>query len=343
MKDSSRLLFLSLTVLIGAGDVFSQDDETRQATGLPMVIGENVARGNLMNVSGRVSLEGVEKLKRVPTITVVVLVTGATGGRSIANDTGYYLIRNVPREQVTLLVEVDGLEVIRQPIQASAMGNPRFDFTVPWPPAASLIAKPGLISANPLIVRTEKNEELFQKAVTASRTKETKKASELFNQVLTNDPKDFVAWTELGTVFFKENSLDNAEACYFKAIELKKDYFVALLNLGKLYVSRKQFDNAVLVLSNAVKSGPASAGAHHHLGEAYLQIRKGSAAVVHFNEAIRLSPLEKADIHLRLATLYDAAGMKGKAADEYRAFLTKRPEYADKKQLEKYIWDNPPK
>jgi len=188
----------------------------------------------------------------------------------------------------------------------------------------------------------KKNEELFRKAVAASKAKDPK-AGELFNQLLASDPKDFVAWTELGTMFFKENSLDNAEACYFKAIELKKDYFVALLNLGKLYVSRKQADNAVMVLSTAVKAQPDSADAQQYLGEAYLLAKKGSLAVPCLNEAIRLAPMEMADVHLRLAALYDAAKMKDKAAAEYKAYLTKRPDYAEKKQLEKYIADNLPK
>lgn len=342
MKVLARLLFVSLTTIFVAGSVSAQDDETRQGTGLPTIIGENAARGARMNVSGRITLEGSEKLTRRPVITVLVMNSGVTAERTTTNDTGYYLVRNVPRENVVLVIEVDGNEVVRQPIVVSPMGNPRLDYTIPWP-MASPQAKPSVISANQLFVRSEKNEDLFQKAVAAAKAKEATKAVDLFNQMLTSEPKDFVAWTELGTVYFRENSLDNAEGCYFKAIELKQDYFVALLNLGKLYVTRKQFDNAVLVLSNAVKHMPDSADAHHYLGESYLQTKKGSLAVVHLNEAIRLSPTEKAEIHLRLAALYDAAKMKDKAAAEYKLFLGKRPDFAEKKQLEKYIADNPPK
>ena len=76
------------------------------------------------------------------------------------------------------------------------------------------------------------------------------------------------------------------------------------------------------------------------LGEAYLQTKKGSLAVAQLNEAIRLDPIEKAELHLRLATLYNAAGMKSKAANEYNVFLGKRPDYAGKSKLEKYIADN---
>jgi len=76
------------------------------------------------------------------------------------------------------------------------------------------------------------------------------------------------------------------------------------------------------------------------LGEAYLQIKKGSKAVGYINEAIRLDPVGKADGHLRLATLYNAVGMKDKAALEYEEFLKKKPNYPDSKKLRDYIAAN---
>jgi hypothetical protein len=47
-----------------------------------------------------------------------------------------------------------------------------------------------------------------------------------------------------------------------------------------------------------------------------------------------------AEVHLRLALLYHRAGMKNKAAAEYQEFLKKRPDYVDRKKLEKYIAAN---
>jgi len=47
-----------------------------------------------------------------------------------------------------------------------------------------------------------------------------------------------------------------------------------------------------------------------------------------------------ADAHLRLAALYNGAGLKEKAAAEYEKFLKKKPEYTDRKKLELYISQN---
>ena len=112
------------------------------------------------------------------------------------------------------------------------------------------------------------------------------------------------------------------------------------MNLGKLHLSQQQATKAVAVFMRAVSVEASSADAFHYLGESYLKAKLGSKAVIALNEAIRLEPSEKAELHLRLAALYNAAGAKDRAANEYKLFLEKRPTYPDKKKLEKYILDN---
>ena len=220
--------------------------------------------------------------------------------------------------------------------------NLRQDISIDWQEFTQK-TQTGVVTTVENYPRDAENLKAFEVALQQASKKEYDKARASFGAILAKDPKDFVSWAEMGTIYFKQDSLDNAEACYFKSIELKRDYFVALINLGKLYLSRKRFDEAALVLSNAVASRPTSADAQQNLGEAYLQNKKGSLAVTHFNEAIRLAPDEKAEIHLRLAALYDAAGAKSMASAEYKKFLQKRPGYAEKQKLEEYIRANPPK
>lgn len=60
-------------------------------------------------------------------------------------------------------------------------------------------------------------------------------------------------------------------------------------------------------------------------------------ALPYLTEAAKLG---KHEAHLRLALLYNGAGMKDKAALEYEQFLKKNPDYKDRKALEQYISDN---
>jgi tetratricopeptide (TPR) repeat protein len=151
------------------------------------------------------------------------------------------------------------------------------------------------------------------------------------------DAKDCQAWTELGTVHVIRSNAEEAEKAYRRAIQECPTFAQALLNLGRLLSVQKKFDAAIEPLTEAVKSLPASADANYLLGEAYLQIKKGSKAVPYLTEAAKLG---KTDAHLRLALLYNGAGMKDKAAVEYEQFLKKNPDYKDRKALEQYISEN---
>ena len=137
-----------------------------------------------------------------------------------------------------------------------------------------------------------------------------------------------------------DQNLTEAEKAYVRAIEVRPKFFLALMNLGRTRMMEKNFEGSISALSTALQVKPTSADANYYLGEAYLQVKKGSKAVGYLNEAIKLDPVGKADAHLRLATLYNAVGMKDKAAAEYEAFLKKKPDYPKKKKLEQYIAHN---
>jgi Flp pilus assembly protein TadD len=337
----ARFFILLAIIFANAHAILAQDDETRAAMGLPRQI-SNGAAGTMMVISGKITLEQKTKPARIPVITITIFGGGIPLDKTIATDTGHYYIAGVPRQNASMVVEVDGTEVVRQNIVAPAMGNSVMDMRIPWPQAETMLP-PAVVSADHVYDRTPKNQELFESALGSIKSGDPAKGGEMLTQLVMADPKDFVAWTEVGNLLFKAGDHPKAEGAYFEAIKLKRDYFLALLNLGKLYLIDKKADNAVLVMSNAVKAAPASPDAHYYMGEAYLLAKKGSLAVVEFNEALKIAPEEKAEAHLRIASLYDAANMKAKASAEYKVFLGKRPEYAERKALEKYITDNPPK
>ena len=144
----------------------------------------------------------------------------------------------------------------------------------------------------------------------------------------------------MGTVDFLLKDNVEAERAYAKALTEEPSFILALINVGKLRLSEKKYDRAIEVLSKAVSLKPPSAEANYFLGEAYLGTKKGSKAVDYMNEALRIDPIGRAEIHLRIGAIYDNVGLKNLAAAEYEQFLKKRPDYSDKKKLEKYIGEN---
>ena len=261
--------------------------------------------------------------------------------RQSVSSEGRYRFVDLTNGYYDLVVELEGVEIARMRVE---INSPRIntdfrqDIALEWraPPGAAP-PRPASISAADAYERSSANQKLFDKAQAATDKKKYQEASALIDQILANDPRDFQAWTELGTLNLMQNNLSEAEKSYLQAIEVRPKFFLALLNLGRLRSAQKKFEEAIDPLTQAVEIQPTSGNVNLMLGEAYLQIKKGSKAVVYLTEAAKLGQNEA---HLRLATLYNAAGMKDKAAIEYEEFLKKMPNYPDRKKLEQYIATN---
>ena len=278
-----------------------------------------------------------------PSSVTVILYeeTGKVVGRQNVASRGRYRFTNVLAGHYEIAVEADEREIARMRISlilSSDIGI-RQDFEFEWKPKPGAAAKQpeGVISAADVYNRPAPNQSLFKKAQEAVEKKKYDQAATILVRIVENDKLDFQVWTLLGTVHLVREKSADAEQAYRKALEVKPTFALALLNLGRLLASQKRFEEAIEFLTRARESQPQSAEANLLLGEAYLQIRKGSKAIPYLDEAARQG---RAEAHLRLAWLYNAAGLKDRAAAEYEEFLKKKPDYPERKKLEEYIRAN---
>ena len=269
-------------------------------------------------------------------------VSGKLLSRQTVGSPGRYRFNDVANGEYDLVVESENQEAVKVRIvlMDRTKTEIRHDLNLEWRAKPGSTVPPGSVSVADEYKRRPEQETQLRKAQDFIKKKNYKEAIPVLRQLLSNDQRDFVAWTELGTAQYKQGEVSEAEKSYLSAIEEKPTFLLALLNLGKLRMSEKNFDGAIEVLTKAVDAQPKSSDANFYLGESYLQIKKGSKAVGFFEEALRLDPIEKAEAHIRLGALYRAAGMKDKAAAEYEKFLAKKPNYPDRKQLEQYISEN---
>jgi tetratricopeptide (TPR) repeat protein len=269
---------------------------------------------------------------------------GLPAARQFVGAGGRYQFINLAAGQYDLVVLLDHEEVARQRVEilpGPAQERIRQDMSLAWKATGN--AKSGPISAADHYKRTADNEKLFVKAKEATDQKRYDDSITTLQELVAADPHDFQAWAELGTVYLFRQKYEESENAYVKSVTERPTFFLGQMNLGRLRSVRKNYEGAIEPLTAAVNIQPSSADANYYLGEAYLQIKKGSKAVGYLNEAIKLDPVGRADAHLRLATLYNAAGMKDKAAIEYEEFLKKKPGHPDAKKLREYIEANKPK
>ena len=309
---------------------------------LSIAINGQVGGGHL--VFGDFKVSESKDGKPTPQVFNVILysIFGSVVARQTVTNHGRYQFYNVNNGEYDIVIEVESQEVARTHVvlTSSLRSDFRYDISLEWRAGAGNRKPTGTVSAEDLYDRGQPNKDRYQKAEEAFENKKYDQAVALFRQIVADDPADFQAWSELGTAYLAEKKNSDAEAAYVQALRAHPKFFLALMNLGKLRLATKNFEAAIEPLRQAVAVKPTSAEANYFLGDAYLQIKKGSKAVGYLYEALKIDPIGMTEAHLRLAALYNGAGMKDKAATEYEQFLKKKPDYPDRKKLEKYIAEN---
>jgi tetratricopeptide (TPR) repeat protein len=293
---------------------------------------------------GDLKVEDSQSDSEVNTMFDVILYTRGNEvfARQRVGNGGRYRFNNVFNGDYYLAVELDNVEVARMSIliPTNAVEHIKQDLEFRWKGGPRPLA--GVVAADSYN-RSQQNRALYEKGTKEIAKNDLVKATETLRSLVEADPKDYPAWNELGMVYFIQKDLEAAANAYTKAIELKPDYVTALVSLGRVRLAQKNNEAAVTVLETAIKADPKSASANYFLGEAYLAVKKGSLAVNYLNEALKLDPVGMANAHLRLATLYNLAGYKDRAALEYNEFLKKKPDYPDAQKLRDYIKANNPR
>jgi tetratricopeptide (TPR) repeat protein len=299
-------------------------------------------------------------LKPISFDLILYDIRGGMVSRQTVVVNGRYRFEDVRNGDYEIVVMMESVEIARVRVSVfnAVSTDVRRDISLEWKPPAGgkQPDKAGVASVAEHYERSPSNDRLFRSAEEAVKKKEYAQATGLLHQLVGADPKDFEAWTELGTVAFIRQDLPEADGSYRRALELRPTFGLALMNSGKLRMAQKDFKGAVEFLRRAVGARPKSADANLFLGEAYLNealadIRQGSQAIdelnelarqaiYYLNEALRLDPVGKAELHLRLADIFNVLGMKGEAAAECEKFLAAKPDYLDRKKLEQFIKEN---
>lgn len=265
--------------------------------------------------------------------------------RQMVSSRGRYRFTNLKSGEYEIVAEVDGKEIGRLTqirIGDMTLSNSPYgyqnDLEIRWrPSAASPSGGGGVISAADVYERPATTKAIFVKAEEAVAKKKFDQAATLLKQVVETDNADFQAWTALGTVYYAQEKFDDAKQAYQHAIAVKADSPRAYFNLGRLLSSQKKYEEAIEPLTKAVELQPTSGDANMLIGEAYLQLKKGSKAIPYLNEAAKFG---RPEAHLRLGWLYNAAGLKDRAALEYEEYLKKNPDYSERNKLREYITAN---
>lgn len=86
----------------------------------------------------------------------------------------------------------------------------------------------------------------------------TKEASNIFSEILNENPKFVMAINNLGYANLISGNTDAAETLYNKALKLDPDYEPLLMNVAGLYIYKKEYTKAKAILKNVITKNPAN-------------------------------------------------------------------------------------
>jgi tetratricopeptide (TPR) repeat protein len=133
-------------------------------------------------------------------------------------------------------------------------------------------------------------------------------------------PLDAEGWVARGLDAEVEEDLDEAAACYARALDLEPEHPGALLNLGNVAYQSGQLREACEHYRAATQADPDYAEGWYNLANVLDDLGHLDAAARCYDTALDLAP-DFADAHFNLALLWEKSGARERARTHWARFL----------------------
>lgn len=142
-----------------------------------------------------------------------------------------------------------------------------------------------VISAKP-----QNSEAYYNLGTLYLRKNSPQEARRYLEQALKLDPGYAEAWNNLGMIAGQEGQADEAIRDFKQCLQLRPTYVIALMNLGNLYRRQGAMDDAKKLLEQAVELEPENAEANYSLGMLYARLQQLDRSADLLQKAVDLRP-----------------------------------------------------
>ncbi len=129
------------------------------------------------------------------------------------------------------------------------------------------------------------------------------KASNIYKKILKQDPNNFDANFNLGTIFAKNNKLEKSLELLEKAAIINPNLEKIFNNLGLIYLNLGNTDEALKNTKKAIQLNPESSIAYNHLGLIYSNKGSIKDAVESFRQSLKFNP-NNTQVYYNLGNLF---------------------------------------
>jgi tetratricopeptide (TPR) repeat protein len=158
----------------------------------------------------------------------------------------------------------------------------------------------------------------------------------LWTSVLRRNPGAWMAELNLGRVYQNQDRLEEASACYARALAVphslqhKVHYNLGLVReqQGRLTDAIDHYERAIALEPHHADRGRFLAQAHNNLGIVLVRLGRPDEARGHFHTAIELEPTAHL-AHFNLAARLAEIGASAEAEEHYRTAVRLKPDYVE--------------
>ena len=157
-----------------------------------------------------------------------------------------------------------------------------------------------------------KADDLVESARAAADAGNLAVAEALLKRATEIDPKNKVAWNNLGLIYFATRNDEQAIAAFQKQIDVNPYDEFAYNNLGRVYWNERKYEEAVKAFNKQLENNPLDKFSHANLGVMYAEWHKYDQAVPELEKAAALTP-DSGELQVSLGDAYLNLGQDDKA------------------------------
>jgi tetratricopeptide (TPR) repeat protein len=178
----------------------------------------------------------------------------------------------------------------------------------------------------PEIPSSAKADDLFEAALAALNSGNTRAAIPLFQRVVALDPQHKQAWNDLGLAYLRDGKYDDAASAFRKQLDVNSFDEHANDYLGLALEMEQKYPEAIAAFRKQIEGNPLDLVAHAALGGIFIDQHDYPQAVPELEKATILSP-DNAQLQVSLGRAYLNTNEKDKAlaAFEKGADLSQTP------------------
>ena len=151
-------------------------------------------------------------------------------------------------------------------------------------------------------------------------------STSLFENALKNTENNYLAYNNLGNIYFRKGQIDEALNYYYSSIQIQPAFAIAQSNMGAALVRKGKIQKAIDQFNFALSIDPDQNDTRQNLKNTLVARDFTIKKIAAKEKEAQFDP-ENFKLHFELGTLYQSLGQTDKALKQYESVVSTQPDF----------------